>query len=128
MACLDSGTCVALRNILCYVDLHVGPPVIHFEILVHFTTPWVDREFGEMSLIQNFLPEGRIFRDNETLPEPNCTIGVLSETRIFRILLRQPLLDGFDSLVPGLRHYQLIPQDRFYRDGIQHALRNNFQA
>jgi hypothetical protein len=104
MACLDSGTCVALRNILCDVDLHVGPPEIPFQILVHFTTPRVNREFGEMSLIQNFLPKGRVFWNNETLPKPNCTILILSEARVFWIILRQPLFDGFDSLIIVLSH------------------------
>jgi hypothetical protein len=38
--------------------------------MVHLGAPWVHGELGEVSLIQNFLPEVPIFRNDQSVFKP----------------------------------------------------------
>jgi hypothetical protein len=53
MACFHPVTSIALGYILGYINLHVGPTEILFQILVHLGTAGVNRELGHMSLIED---------------------------------------------------------------------------
>jgi hypothetical protein len=59
MACFHPVASIALDYILGYINFHVGPPEILFQILVHLGTAGVNRELGHMSLIKDvFLTSG----------------------------------------------------------------------
>jgi hypothetical protein len=62
VASFHSLTSVTLCNILGNFPLHPGPPKILFEVLIHFATTWMNREFGKMCFIKNLLSESVIFR------------------------------------------------------------------
>jgi hypothetical protein len=51
MACFHLVASIALGYILGYIHLHIGPPEVLFQILVHLGTAGMDGEFGLMSLI-----------------------------------------------------------------------------
>jgi hypothetical protein len=55
MDCFDPVASIALGYILGYIDFHVGPPEIPFQILVHLGTAGMNRESGHMSLIKDGL-------------------------------------------------------------------------
>jgi hypothetical protein len=55
MACFHPVASITLGYILGYINLHVGPPEILFQILVHLGTTGMNREFGHMSLIKDDL-------------------------------------------------------------------------
>jgi hypothetical protein len=57
MACFHPVASVALGYILGYVNFHIGPPEILFQIFVHFSTAGVNGEFGHMSLIKDCLSD-----------------------------------------------------------------------
>jgi hypothetical protein len=42
---------IALSYILGYINFHIGPPEILFQILVHLGTVGMNRKFGLVSLI-----------------------------------------------------------------------------
>jgi hypothetical protein len=42
---------ITLRDILSNFSLHTSPPKVLFQILVHFGTAGVHREFGQMGLV-----------------------------------------------------------------------------
>jgi hypothetical protein len=51
MACFHLVASIALGYILGYIHLHIGPPEILFQILVHLGTAGMNRKFGLVSLI-----------------------------------------------------------------------------
>jgi hypothetical protein len=53
MASFHPVASVALGYILGYINFHVGPPEIPFQILVHLGSAGMNREFGNMGLIKN---------------------------------------------------------------------------
>jgi hypothetical protein len=42
--------------------------------MVHFGAPWMDGEFGEMGLVQDFPLEIFIFRNHQSAFEPQYTL------------------------------------------------------
>jgi hypothetical protein len=69
-ASLYSLTSITLYNVLGNFSLHPSPTKILFEVLIHFATAWMNREFGKMSFIKNFLSEFMIFRNNNASFKP----------------------------------------------------------
>jgi hypothetical protein len=91
--------------------------------MVDFGAPWMHGEFGEMSLIQDFLLEILIFRNHQSAFKPQYTLSILAETFILLGLLMEVLLNNLHSLVtelgcntPGV--YLLLSSDY----GLKHEL------
>jgi hypothetical protein len=78
---------IALGYILGYIDFHVGPPEILFQILVHLGTAKMNREFGRMSLIEDDLLNFRIDRNNKAFSKLDHVLVILLETSILGISL-----------------------------------------
>jgi hypothetical protein len=53
-----------------YLPFHPGPPIQGLQIMVHLGASRVHGEFGEMSLIQDFLLEVPIFRNHQSVFKP----------------------------------------------------------
>jgi hypothetical protein len=51
MTWFHSVASIALGYILGYIHLHIGPPKVLFQILVHLGTTGMNGEFGHVSLI-----------------------------------------------------------------------------
>jgi hypothetical protein len=66
--------------------------------MVHFGASWMHGEFGEMSLIQDFLLEILIFRNHHSASKPQYTLPILAETLILLCLLMEVLLNNLQSL------------------------------
>jgi hypothetical protein len=78
---------IALGYILGYINFHVGPPEILFQILVHLGTAGMNREFGHMSLIQDYLLNLWIDRNHKAFSKPDHILVILLETGILGISL-----------------------------------------
>jgi hypothetical protein len=78
---------IALGYILGYIDFHVGPPEILFQILVHLGTTGMNREFGHVSLIKDDLLNFRIDRNHKVFPKPDHILVILLEASILGISL-----------------------------------------
>jgi hypothetical protein len=87
MACFHPVASIALDYILGYINLHIGPLEILFQILVHLGTAEMNRELGHMSLIKNDLLNFRIDRNHKAFPKPDHILVILLETSILGISL-----------------------------------------
>jgi hypothetical protein len=87
MACFHLVASIALGYILGYINLHIGPPEILFQILVHLGTAGMNRKFGLVSLIEDDLLIFQINRDHKAFPKQDHTLVVFLETSILGISL-----------------------------------------
>jgi hypothetical protein len=78
---------IALGYILGYIDFHVGPPEIMFQILVHLGTVGMNREFGHLSLIEDDFLNFWIDRIHNAFSKPDHILVILLETSILGISL-----------------------------------------
>jgi hypothetical protein len=87
MACFHSVESIALGYILGYINFHVGPLEILFQILVHLGTAGMNREFGQVSLIKDDLLNFWIDRNHKAFSKPDHILVILLETSILGISL-----------------------------------------
>jgi hypothetical protein len=87
MACFHPVASIALGYVLGYIDIHVGPPEILFQILVHLGTAGMNKEFGLLSLIEDDLFNFRIDKNHKAFSKPDHVLVILLETSILRISL-----------------------------------------
>jgi hypothetical protein len=87
MACFHPVASIALGYILGYINFHVGPPEILFQILVHLGTAGMNREFGHMSLIKDDLLIFWVYRNYKVFSKPDHILVILLETSILGISL-----------------------------------------
>jgi hypothetical protein len=94
--------------------------------MVHFGASWMHGEFGEMSLIQDFLLEILIFSNHQSASKPQYTLPILAETLILVCLLMEVLLNDLHSLVTKLGHDYLVSQSWLNGNMRQSTRRNHF--
>jgi hypothetical protein len=87
MACFHPVASIALGYILGYIDFHIGPPEILFQVLIHLSTARVNRELGHMGLIKDCLSDFWINRNHKALSKPDHILVILLEIGILRISL-----------------------------------------
>jgi hypothetical protein len=87
MACFHPVAGIALGYILGYINFHVGPPETLFQILVHYDTVGMNREFGPMSLIKDGILNFWIDRNHKALSKPDHILVILLKTCILGISL-----------------------------------------
>jgi hypothetical protein len=78
---------IALGYILGYINFHVGPLEILFQILVHLGTTGMNREFGHMSLIKDGLLNFWIDRNHKAFSKLDHVSMILLETSTLGISL-----------------------------------------
>jgi hypothetical protein len=61
MISLDPSTCVAFHNITSSLTLHMGPPVLCLQIMIHLCAAWVDGIFASVSFIKYLLAQPMVF-------------------------------------------------------------------
>jgi hypothetical protein len=126
VACLYPLTCVTFRYILSYFPLHSGPPIQGLQIMVHLGASRMHGEFGEMSLIQDFLFEILIFRNHQSVFKPQYPLAVLAKTLILLRFLMEVFLNDLQSLVTELGHNYLVLQGWLNGNVRQGTRRNHF--
>jgi hypothetical protein len=94
--------------------------------MVHFGASWMHGEFGEMSLIQDFLLEILVFRNHQSAFEPQYALSILVETFILLDLLMEVLLNNLHSLVTELGHDDMVLQSWLNGNVRQSTRRNHF--
>jgi hypothetical protein len=94
--------------------------------MVHLGASRMHGEFGEMSLIQDFLLEVFILRNHRSVFKSQYPLAVLAKTLILFHLLMKILLDDLHSLVTELHHNYLVLQGWLHGDVGQRTRRNYF--
>jgi hypothetical protein len=87
MACFHAVASITLGYILGYINFHIGPPEIPFQILVHLGTTGMNREFGHMSLIKDGLLNFWIDGNHKAFSKPDHILVILLETCTIEISL-----------------------------------------
>jgi hypothetical protein len=80
-------TSIALGYILGYINFHIGPPEILFQILVHLGTAGMNRKFGLVSLIEDYLLNFWVNRNHKAFPKPDHLLVIFLETSILGVFL-----------------------------------------
>jgi hypothetical protein len=94
--------------------------------MVHLGASRMHREFGEMSLIQDFLIEIFIFRNHQSVFEPQDPLAVLAKPLILLRFLTDVFLNDLHSLVTELGHNYLVLQGWLNGNVRQSTRRNHF--
>src|SRR3954462_11199571 len=83
MSCLDSLTYITLGDIASDLSLHLMPPKLLLQILIHLCSSRVDRIKSIMGLFQNHFFQFRIYWYTETSFVLQNSFFVFSESRYF---------------------------------------------
>jgi hypothetical protein len=94
--------------------------------MVHLGASRMHGEFGEMSLIQDFLFEILIFRNHQSVFKPQYPLAVLAKTLILLRFLMEVFLNDLQSLVTELGHNYLVLQGWLNGNVRQGTRRNHF--
>jgi hypothetical protein len=78
--------------------------------MVHLGASWMHGEFGEMSLIQDFLLKVSIIRNHQSVFKPQYPLAVLAKALILLHFLIMIFFDDSYSLVTELGHNNLVQQ------------------
>jgi hypothetical protein len=76
--------------------------------MIHLVTFGVHGKLGKMSFIQYFLPEFRVFRNNQLVLKPYNSLAVLTKTFVLIHLLVEHFVNDLNTLVTNLRHDYLL--------------------
>jgi hypothetical protein len=87
MACFHPVASIALGYILGYINFHIGPPEILFQIVVHLGTAGMNRKFGLVSLIEDDLLNFHINRDHKAFSKPDHILVIFLETSMLGVSL-----------------------------------------
>src|SRR4051812_19743266 len=114
MSCLDSLTYITLGDIASDFSLHLMPPKLLFQVLIHLRSSGVDRIKSIMSFLQNNFFQLRICWYTEVSFVPQNSFFIFGESRYFACT--DMTLDSIDTSISFLRLLDLADQSglKFY--------------
>src|SRR3954463_502083 len=114
MSRLDSLTYITLGDIAFDLSLHLMPPKLFFQILIHLHSSGVDRIKGILSFLQNNFFQLRICWYTKTSFVPQNSFFVFCESGYFAGT--NTTLDSVDTSISLLRLFDLTDQSglKFY--------------
>src|SRR3954465_8894040 len=114
MSCLDSLTYVTFGDITSDLSLHLMPPKLLFQILIHLSSSGVDRIKSIMSFPQNNFFPLRICWYTKASFVPQNSFFIFGESRYFACT--NMTLDSVDTSISFLRLFDLADQSglKFY--------------
>src|SRR3954471_3854110 len=114
MSCLDSLTYITLGDIAYDFSLHLMPPKLLFQVLIHLRSSGVDRIKSIMSFLQNHFFQLRICWYTKASFVPWNSFFVLGESGYFACT--DTTLDSVDTSISFLRLFDLADQSglKFY--------------
>jgi hypothetical protein len=108
VTCFDALASITFRHIFSNLPLYSGPPIKLSEVMIYLVASRMNREFGQVCLIQDLLSKFWILRNNEPILKPHDSLVILAKTFILLLLLRELLLDYLDSFITKISHDDLI--------------------
>src|SRR3954464_475249 len=114
MSCLDSLTYVTLGDIAYDFSLHLMPPKLLFEILIHLSSSGMDRIKSIMSFLQNNFLQLRICWYTKASFVPQNSFFVFGKSGYFAC--NDTMLDSVDTSISFLCLLDLADQSglKFY--------------
>src|SRR3954471_9990709 len=108
MSCLDSLTYITPGDIASDFSLHLMPPKLLFQILIHLSSSWMDRIKSIMSLLQDNFFKFRICWYTKASFVPQNSFFVLDESGYFACT--DTTLDSVNTSISFLRLFDLADQ------------------
>jgi hypothetical protein len=102
MSSLDPSTRVTFRNIASSLVLHMGPPELCLQIMIHCCASRVDGIFGSVSFIKYLLAQLMVLWNHQTILEPESAFLIHVKTVDSRVTFSQPPLNVCDSRIDAL--------------------------
>jgi hypothetical protein len=96
---LGPSTRVAFCNIVSGIMLHLSPPELRLQIMIHLYTAKADGIFGSVSFIEYLLTRLMVLWNHQTVLEPKSAFLIHTKTVDLRITFGQSPLDMCDSLI-----------------------------
>src|SRR3954463_7963991 len=114
MSCLNSLTYITLGDITSDFSLHLMPPKLLLQILIHLCSSGVDRIKSIMSFLQNNFFQLRIGWYTKEFFVPQNSFFVFRESGYFACT--DTTIDSIDTSMSFLRHFDLADQSglKFY--------------
>src|SRR3954463_12406969 len=114
MSCLDSLTYITLGDIASDFSLHLMPPKLLFQILIHLSSSRVDRIKIIMSFLENKFFQLRICWYTKASFVPQNSFFVFGESGYFACT--DMMLDSINTSISFLRLFDLADQSglKFY--------------
>src|SRR4051812_30655431 len=114
MSCLDSLTYVTFGDIASDFSLHLMPPKLLFQILIHLSSSGMDRIKSIMSFLENHFFQLRICWYTKASFVPQNSFVVFGESEYFACT--NTTLDYVDTSISFLRLFNLTDQSglKFY--------------
>ena len=114
MSCLDSLTYITLGDIASDFSLHLMPPKLLFQILIHLSSSGMDRIKSIMSLLQDNFFQLRICWYTKASFVPQNSFFIFCESGYFACT--DTTLDSIDTSISFLRLCDLADQSglKFY--------------
>src|SRR3954470_15415842 len=127
MSCLDSLTYITLGDIASDFSLHLMPPKLLFQILIHLSSSGMDRIKSIMSLLQNNFFQLRICWYTKASFVPQNSFFVLGESRYFACT--DTTLDSVNTSISLMRLFNLTDQSglKFYTSQKNPSLANSIR-
>ena len=91
MNSLDSATVIAPCHVGCDFFLHLGPPIIQLEILIHFTAARMDGQFRRMGFSHNLISKFFVFGYYKPIIKPENSFVI--DLKVFGLMLFHLPLD-----------------------------------
>src|SRR3954464_10476566 len=117
MSCLDSLTYITLGDISSDFSLHLIPPKLLFQILMHLRSSGVDRIKSIMSFLQNNFFPLRIYWYTKASFVPQNSFFVFGESGYFACT--NTTLDSVDTSISFLCLFDLADQSGLKFDASQ---------
>src|SRR5215216_545705 len=108
MSCLDSLTYITLGDIASHLSLHLMPPKLLFQILVHLRSSGVDRIKSIMSFLHDNLLQLRICWHTDTAFVPQNSFFIFGESRY--LSCTNMMFDSVDTFISLLGFLDLANQ------------------
>jgi hypothetical protein len=110
MISLDPSTRVAFCNIVSNLALHMGPPELCLQIMIHLCAARVDGIFVSVNFIKYLLAQPMVLWNHQTILEPESAFLIHVKIVDFRLTLSQPPLNVCDSRIIALSCNDFLSQ------------------
>jgi hypothetical protein len=102
MISFDPLTCVAFHNIASSLALHMGPPELCLQILIHLCAARVDGIFRSVSFVKYLLAQLMVLWNHQMIFESESAFLIHTKRVDLRVAFGQPPLNVCNSLITAL--------------------------
>jgi hypothetical protein len=115
---LDSATVITPCHVGCDFLLHLGPPIIRLEILIHFTATRMDGQSRRMGFSHNLISKFFVFGYYQPIIKPENSFVI--DPKVLGILLFHLSLDVKHTHISLLKFNNSTSKGAIQSDIVEH--------